>query len=402
MKTTESTIVELPTLFVPGMTEVEGKGLDEIEEMNLLSYNYANSSAISTIDNYVLTPFANSFKQGAITKVMNEHNVNDEGVYKGWSQVSEIIEDKKLVADAGSQTSTGWDAVIAGLKDILDNVVSDNMDKIHQDGVRKIVNETYISVDYIKLVFDRLIKEKSSKGNKVNFTIYDPKSDPKKPKTFKLAEDVTSMAVHLDDKVMREINPKNAYEYVKGEKLKSELNKFLRSFEKWAMSIYGIKTEGLEQSQPKPVTMSDSSRATYLFFPKSERPKAKNVYLALAAYDPEKVEVIPKTGDLQVITEHAFNKDVNKDGYTKPYYGSTISVSTKGTDKKGTITIHREMKNGDVSQATYKVINNEGKVYVSARDIIGVIEELSNKNGKVPKTNIKIDFFPAKPLYLRN
>lgn len=393
MKRTNSTLIRLPRLSEEKEKDVAGLSKDGIEERNLRSYNYGKRTAIPTLQDYILSPFNTTFKELALAEAIEKCGLDSEGILKDRHPYEKTFDGKKYVAIAYPSKRYDWTTVLSGIGTILNNVTSDNIDSIHREGVRKIEGNAYISVEYILGHMERLKKENMRRINDSSFVVNDADTDKK----FPLDKKVEEMRVFFDTGIFKTINPKNANNYYLADSLKANIASFLNNFNKWNMGLYGIENEGLEQRVEKHGELSDGEGVRELFYPKSSKLSTGDIYKALVDYDESKKNIVGSTGDLQILKYLAF-----KETYESKRGGASITVDTETTvkkGKKGKTKIERIAKNGIKILREYHVYKSDDKVYVRANDIKGILKKLAEKTG-LPKTEVKIDFFPPAPNYL--
>lgn len=391
MKRTNSRIIKLPSIIKVGGKFAKDLSKDEIEELNARSYDYGKRTAIPTLYDYVIEPFNTTFKERVFTEAVKKVGLNPNGILNDNYSIDEVFNDKKFFAIAYPTQTSKYGVVLSLIKDFLGTVIKDNIAGVSREGVRKIENNAYIFVDYLLEGVDRFKNENTTRFNKKDLKLKDPKTDKELP----LDEKIEKMRVYFGLKRFSNINAKTADGFYDTSSLKSRIVSFLEAFEQKVIKRFGVSSEGLEESQAFDYELSDGSAIRYLFFP---RPSTEHGEIYSGLVGKETKNIARSTGDLDIVKELAFKKM-----YEYIRGGKGVRVTTELTDKagkKGKIKILRLSKDGTQEERIYSVFNSKGRPYVKVNDILDTLEMLTKQHTTDP-TKLKIDLFAAPPAYLR-
>ncbi len=386
LKKTQSTTVKLPTLFVAGMEPQKGNTKDDFEELNLLSYAYAKRSAIPTLDDYIITPFDDTFKGNVYDEAVKLFGLDRSKILKGDHKISMNYNGILFVARAFRTNAPDLDLV-------MQTIISELEQAPNDPKYPQVDGKHYLNVSQLLLDMDNLKKDSMKRGDKTEVKLIDPATN----KGVSLDTKITQLDVPLDSKVFTDLNASNAQKYFLAKSLRKRLSTFGSAFEDWAMKQNGIKGEGLEYSKPIPVALSDGQGARYLFYPKSARPPAGDMYDALAKN--ETAEIGYGTGDLHILAKlKGFKTEPLK---TKNSACSLLVKYKETGERLGVVSITKIYETKKITIKTarqYHVMEREGVVYAQVADVLQTVLKVSDR---LPQTEVKIDFFPAAPAYLR-
>jgi hypothetical protein len=385
MKRTNSRVIKLPSIVELG--EELAAGLDP-EEENARSYDYVRRTAIPTLRDYIIDPFSTAFKERAFNEAVGRVGLNSDGILNKRYSIKEVINGKKFAVTVYPLLRPSYEDILSGFEGFLDCVKSDTEAGVAREGVEKIDNAVYVLVEYLMNVMKRFRSENLIIYNKKDLAIKDPETNKKLP----LDTEIEEMRVYLKPERYREINRKNADEYYDATSLESCLNLFLKTYEQRIMERYSIPSERLEKSQEFDYELSDGSGLRYFFFSKPSIKYGK-IYSGLIGRKTKNITA--NTGDLDILKELAFEEPYE---YIRGEAG--VRVTTDEVGKIGKTKILRLSKDGTQEERMYSVFNSEDGVYVGVGDVSDTLEMLIQRHSSTP-TQVKIDFFPAHPVYLR-
>lgn len=398
MQRTNTRLIKLPTLLVAGQN-YNGDN-DSAEEMNVKAYDYVRRTAVPTLEDYVITPFGDAFKDKTFKEAVQKYGVDAEGILLGRHVTEEIIGAKKYVVDVFSTTRIQYETVFSFIQEFLEKIKVDNLETIRKDCIRKVDDEPHVFIEYLLEEIARQCNNNSTTFNKKDLEVQEKGLDKEGLEVYKKAaldDSITEMLVALDMTRLAQINEKNADEFHKAKSLKAKLEAFKREFEAGLMNRYGINPNGIDEQVEFDYELSDGTGVRYLFFKKISLPYG-DVYGGLVTKNTvrEKTKSVTKDyGDLDIVKDFAF-----KDPYLAMRAGVGIQVRTDmNGSQKGKLVIGKFSKSGS-EERSYKVFDNEGKVYVSVNDVMATIEKLKKDYTSV-STEQKIDFFAALPQHLR-
>lgn len=390
MKRTNSRIIKLPSIVEAGRELATGLSPEKVEELNARSYDYGRRTAIPTLDDYVIEPLSTTFKKRAFAEAVKEVGLDSEGTLKGRYSTDQLLNGRKFVVSAYPTTHTSYETVLSLTKSFLDTVIADSRAGVTREGSRKVDADAYIFIEYLLGEMDRFRSENSTRFNKQDLAVMDPKTDEKLP----LDERIEEMRVYLELERFANVNAKNADGFHDARSLKSRIESFLGVFEQGIINRYGVSPTRLLASLAFDYELSDGSAVRYLFFPKPSTEHGK-IYSGLRGKETK--NIARSTGDLDILKELAF-----KEPYEYVRGGAGIRVATETTDKsaKGNTRILRLSKGDTQEERVYPVFNNEGKVYVRVGNVLDTLGMLTQRHTSTP-TQLKIDLFAAPPAYLR-
>ena len=78
MQRTNTRLIKLPTLLVAGQNYNEDS--DSAEELNVKAMDYVRRTAISTLDDFVITPFSDALKNKTFEEAKQNVGVDAHGI----------------------------------------------------------------------------------------------------------------------------------------------------------------------------------------------------------------------------------------------------------------------------------------------------------------------------------
>ncbi|MFH1916976.1 MAG: hypothetical protein ABIJ21_06975 [Nanoarchaeota archaeon] len=375
MKRTDSRIVQAPVF-----------GTDE--EENLRGYDYARRTAMPTLEEYVLAPFEGALKDAAFQKARETVGVDGEGVLLGRHEVVHTLEGKHFVIVAYGNKRSANEPVIGGLIGFLQTIVDDNFQGVNREGVRKVDDSAFVFREYFLGELDRLREENTTSFNRTDLSVKDPATGKRAQ-----LDEVSRLQVYLDLNRYGRINPENTKAYLAAQSLRGALSGYMKSYEADARLRFGIPDKDLETSQEYDFEIADGSAVRFLFFPRKSI-EYGSVLDGLVGMSTK--NIAGSTGDLDIIGILAFGPDYE---YLRGGAGIQVKHEPLSAHTERMV-MRRIAKDGTASDRSYRIFDNEGKVYVAAEDLQAGIEGLLGAHTSVP-TQFKIDLFAALPDYLQ-
>lgn len=379
MKRTESRLIRLPALQV----ETPGLGRGLVQEINVRLYEYSRRTAKPTLSDNVIKPFDTAFKKKVFEKAKEEVGVDPEGIIREKFSYAETVGGKRLLCTVAPSTRSSHETVLSLIDIILSNIQSDNLKGIRQDGVRKEDDGVYVLAGFIMDELERLNGVHSSRLTKQDLSLRDLEG-----KFFPWDSGISEMRVYLDLQRYAGTSPENVDSFHSARSLSRRISRFMSELEQSLMDQFGISPGGCEKTSFD-FELSDGSGVRYLFAPRHSTEYSK-VYSRLVGQGTKSITA--STGDLNIMQELAF-----KDQYESVRNGSGVVVSTEAgkSGKRGIVKILRTSA-GDKQEQVYRVVDNEGKVYVRVQDVIDTIEMLARLH-TTESTHLQIGFFAAYP-----
>lgn len=362
--------------------QLKTDGSDASEEYNARMFNWVKRTAIPTLDEYVLHPFEETLKDSAFKEAQKEER-NSEGTYfqkrhtKKWDLAGVTFQ-----VASYRHSSISHETIYGRMQTFLQDCVSDNLDTVHREFVRKTKRGPHVSASYVLDAYVLWREANTQYKNKQDIQIFQQGTE----KTYSAVQTPLELMVSLDTNKCRKISEANAETYLRAKALDKKLNGFLSSF-----------TERIRERHDVPVRkgeyevdygFSDASAVRYLFFPKDTSVSYGKILDALVK-PVEGENIVASTGDLVLLRDLGF-----KDAYSIGGKGK-LSVSTERLPfHLGICTLDRAEK----GKIEYTIYDNEHKgVYVRARDILERVADLRRKYD-TDATQMKVDFFPAAPV----
>ncbi|MBI4454153.1 hypothetical protein HY636_05915 [Candidatus Woesearchaeota archaeon] len=395
MQRTNTRLIKLPALLIPDVNYTGDS--DSAEELNVKALDYVRRTAISTLDDFVITPFSDALKNKTFEEAKQNVGVDAHGILLGTYVTNEVIGSRKYVVRVCSQTRVQYETVFSLVQEFLEKVLVDNVDSVNREFVRKVDDEAHIFIGYLLDEMSRLCGRNSTKMNKKDLEVKYPATDEK----LELDNTIIEMEVALDSARFTKINEKNADDFHKARSLTARLGAFKREFEKYLMEKYGVEPQGVEENEAYDYELSDGTGVRYLFFKKRVSPSYGDAYSELVTTD----KVLGKTknitkdyGDLSIVRDLAF-----KAPYQSMRAGAGIQIRTDITgSNKGVVVISRIPKGGEPDEKKYQVFDNDGKTYMRVHDVLNRINSLIEYcSTESTTTEKKIDFFAALPQHLK-
>ncbi|MBU1201770.1 MAG: hypothetical protein KKF46_01200 [Nanoarchaeota archaeon] len=243
MKRTNSRIIKLPLIVEAGGELATGLSSEEVEELNARSYDYGRRTANPTLDDYVIEPFSIAFKERAFAEAVREVGLDSEGILNGRYSTDRLLNGKKFVVSAYPTTRTSYETVLSSTKGFLDTVIADSRAGVTREGSRKVDADAYIFIEYLLDEMDRFGSENSTRFNRQDLAVKDPKTDEKLP----LDEEIEEMRVYLELERFANVNTKNSDGFHDARSLRSRIESFLGAFEQGILERYGVSPAGLEK-----------------------------------------------------------------------------------------------------------------------------------------------------------
>lgn len=392
MRRTDSRIVRLPRLYRIGQVDVVGLDKEQVGELNVRSYDYGNRSAIPTLEFYIVGPFTDTLKTKAYLKAVEEVGLDEEGIIRDRYSAEETIGGMKFAVTVYPSLRSSYDAILSQFKEFLETVIYDCFGGRRRDGVRRVRDGAYITLEYITDEIRRLTEENTTRFNRNDLAVKYPETDEKYP----LDEEIESLHVYLDPQRYSIANPENSDAYQSARSLGSRIRSFMSEYQGGLMEIFGIGSQLLTESQEFDYNLSDGSGVRFLFYPKTSIQHGA-IYSNLVGRNTK--HITASTGDLDILQELAFRGPYEN---MRRGYGG-IRVETEVTNKggnQGVLHIRRAGKGGIVEDRKYRMHAYGGATYVNGDDILEVLARLHELHTKA-STELKLDFFAASPEYLR-
>ncbi|MBT4824705.1 hypothetical protein HN695_07940 [Candidatus Woesearchaeota archaeon] len=392
MKRTNTRLIKLPTLL--DKTNTSGLSDTDIAEFNLRAFDYVRRTAVPTLNDYGINSFKNAVIDNDFELAKQIAGVDTDGILIGGYTNNHTLDGKKILTAFFKQTRIGHEVTLTRLKIFLEQIVSDNMDSVTKEKVRKVQDTPFVSIEYLMGQMERFDEEHSTVQNKKDFSMLDKDTNKKLP----LDSGVQKMAVYLEQTRLAQVSDAAAAEFFKASSLKSNLEAFRKAFEAEVRGAHGVPVEGLEENVEMDYELSDGTGVRYLFFPKSTSISYSKIKYGLVTNPKGRPKNITgKYGDLEIVKELAF-----KPTYEALRAGSGLVVETLGTGKTAPVRIVRQTKGVVDEENSYRVFNNDGAMYISVKDVFARINSLKEKYASEPQaTQFKIDFFSAMPENLR-
>ncbi len=382
-------MIKLPSIVETGGALATGLSSEEVEELDARSFDYGRRTAKPTLDEYVIGPFSTALKEEAFTEAVREVGLDSEGILKGAYSTDNLLNGKKFVVSVYPTSSTSYETVLSSTRGFLDTVIADSETGVTREGSRKVDTDAYIFIEYLLTEMDRFRTENSTRFNKQDLAVKDPKTDEKLP----LDEKIEEMCVYLELKRFANLNPKNADGFHDARSLRSRIESFLRVFEQGIIDRYGISPVGLGESQAFDYELGDGSAVRYLFFPRPSTEYGK-IYSGLVGRETKNIAA--SNGDLDILRELAFKTSY---GYMRGGAGIRVSTETADKSAEAKTKIVRLSKDGTQEERVYPVFDSKGKVYARVGNVLDTLGMLTQRHTSTP-TQLKIDFFAAPPRYL--
>jgi len=330
------------------------------EEALVRARDYVLRTAIPTLDQYVLEPFAGAVKEKVFRKAKQEHGLNQQGILNG--ATSETLTFGELVLDACAKpgVSTAYEKVITQAEGWLRAAARSKRER--HEGV------TYRSVEELKELLTDWKDDRSEAYNRKEMRVT---GSP----TIVLNE----LTVRLDKSQYARPSEKAAGEFAKARAVKGQLELYVRSFEEALAKAYRVPKKGKDFQQE----LEDGSAVRYLFFPKTSVEYSK-VFESLVGQSTQKVS--SSTGDLDVLAQCAFQPDY-------AYAQGKIAVSTTEENGIGIVRIARSNQNGG-STHSYRVRRKEDGLYVAVKDVQVALADVMKQKSETSMP-LKVDYFPS-------
>jgi hypothetical protein len=374
MKRTNQRIIRLPSFTT-------------LDEQNVRSCSYIKSTAEPTLTDNILAPFSNTLKEKGFQEAVQEIGIDKDGLLLG-QLISEqfVHRDMHFKVRSKKVEQSSYEEVITLFEDYLLTIIEENKKGIRKDGVRKIKEEAYVTIEDMLRALERFKEENKNAFNQNELLFQDDNG-----KKYALDEDIQEMRVYLDLERYARTNNNNADNFLRAKSLAARLSTFRKAFEAGVKKEHGIPDEGLEEKIAYDYELSDGSAVRYLFYPQKTISYG-NIYKELAVMKEKKAGA--KTGDLKIIELLAFKEDYKN--LRKNSAGLTITTTRdEEHPAQGKITITRTNKTHEPQNTrTYNVFMHKNTIYVCCKDVLTTMEALKKPNNT---TNFKYNFFAAIP-----
>ena len=326
------------------------------EERLMRARDYVIRTAIPTVDDYILAPFAQALKDEVFAKAKREHGRNEHGILNDASDKRHEFEGIAITASAGPAISTPYEQVLDDMQSILR----------HAKG-RKRRGREHVNASGLRANLLDVVDQNSTTYNRLETRL---ESAPEL--------DVKELVVKLDKREYETPSQKTAQEYVGARSLRGNLVAFVNAVEKELQTKYAVPAQGAEINQE----LSDGSAVRYLFYPKTTTEHSE-VFRGVVGQKTGKTS--SSNGDLDILVACAFKGDYE-------HAQGKIRVHTDSSRGVGTTTITRTLKSGD-DVRTYGVLKHNG-VYVAIEDVKTTLDRL-HESKSTTGLQLKVDFFPS-------
>jgi hypothetical protein len=375
MKRSESRLVRLPQLVLASKV-----GQETANERNVVAYDYCRRSARPILNDAVIKPFSEAFKNIVFDRAKDQVGLNDEGIIGKKFSHSETLDGIKLVCSVAASSRVSHGAALEQFKMLLERNLTENIDGIRTSDVGEGSNGLYVSATYLRSELRKLIRNHKSIFTKMDLSLCNP-----------LDEDIDNMRVYLALQRYAAHNPENAHSFHNAKSLDSRLRAFMDEVERRLFKQFGIKM-GTGENAAFDYELSDGSGVRYLFYPKSRTDYGKVVARLFAKATKE---ISRKNGDLDLICDFGFASSSQKMGKR----GGIVVTTEQSLEETGKFRITR-VYDKDRQEHTYRVMNKDGTVLVRVQDVLDTIKMLEESHTST-STQLKMDFFPGIPAHLK-
>jgi hypothetical protein len=400
MERTNTLKIILPELINEDSVIAISKNLnsDQIEEINLRWFNYANLTAIPTLEKNIIGPFGDTFKKLAVEDgklkvgLDQEELKKEKEVLKEKYSRSELFGDRKFVSDITIRPNTKYETVFSDFKQYLMIILNDNLRGRRRQDVRKFEGIPYINIDYLLETLNLSITKLTSKFNQNEIVILDKESGKK----IKYDNGIKELLVYLDEDRCKNLSPKTSEDYFKARSLENNVEAFKDSFDNYIINRYGVQTSGLKENISIDNLLSDDSSVRYLFYNKESTQYAQ-IFSSLL--NSEAKNISSSTGDFIIIDTLAnYERYENKRGLIVV---ENNPIEKARTGKRKTMDIIRwtKAKPEIKDKRSYSLLFIDEKTFVNINSIYANLDILTREYTPSPKTLLKVSFFPGPPVY---
>ncbi|MCK4336116.1 MAG: hypothetical protein KAW40_05345 [Candidatus Aenigmarchaeota archaeon] len=390
MKRTHSRIIKLPSIIEVGGELATGLNEDEVEELNVRSYDYGRRTAIPTLNDYIIEPFGTTFRERAFWKAVKKVGLDSEGILNDRYPIDKIFNGRKFVATAFPNKNSKYEVVLSLTENFLNGIIWKSKRGEKSEGVRKIDGEGYVFIGDLLDQINQFKDDETIRYNDSRLTLKDLETDKK----LLLDEEIEKMRVYFNLNRFARISPKTADGYYNASSLEKHIKAFLEDYSRREMKRHGVSPEGLEENIDLDYELSDGSAVRYLFSPNPST-KHGQIYSGLTGKTTK--NIARSTGDLDTIKELAFKGPYE---FIKGEEGVRVRTYTR-KGKKGQTSILRLYKDKDLNDSRrYYVFSDKDKIYVKVKSVLDNLKILTESYTSNP-TKLKIDIFTAPPTYLR-